>query len=134
MLSNTILAHYSPDLPLTLATDASSTGVGVVLSHVMPDGAEHPIQFASQTLNSTQRKWVQIDKEANAIIFGVKRFFQYLYGRRFVLFTDYKPLFQIFSPTKALPHLSYTLMQHYAIFYKVFNMILSTRILTFSQC
>ncbi|RVE41173.1 hypothetical protein evm_014177 [Chilo suppressalis] len=121
MLSDTVLAHYSPDLPLILATDASPTGVGAVLSHIMPDGTERPIHFASQTLNSSQRKWAQIDKEAYGIVFGVKRFFQYLYGRKFILHTDHKPLVQIFSPTKALPHLSAARMQHYAIFLQGFQ-------------
>lgn len=87
----------------------------------MPDGTERPIYFVSQTLNATQRKWAQIDKEAYAIIFGVKRFFQYLYGRKFVLYTDHKPLVQIFSPSKALPHLSAARMQHYAIFLQGFQ-------------
>ncbi|CAB3228715.1 unnamed protein product [Arctia plantaginis] len=121
MMSDTVLAHYSPDLPLIVATDASPTGVGAVLSHIMPDGTERPVMFASQTLNTTQRKWAQIDKEAYSIVFGVKRFFQFLYGRKFILFTDHKPLVQIFSPSKALPHLSAARMQHYAIFLQGFN-------------
>ena len=50
MCSDTVLAHYNPKLPLILATDSSSVGVGAVLSHVFPNGSEKPIQFASQTL------------------------------------------------------------------------------------
>lgn len=121
LISDTVLAHYAPDLPLVLATDASPTGVGAILSHIMPDGSERPIHYASQTLNCSQRKWAQIDKEAYAIIFGVKKFFQYLYGRKFILYTDHKPLLQIFSPSKALPQLSAVRMQHYAVYLQGFN-------------
>ncbi|XP_063825507.1 uncharacterized protein K02A2.6-like [Ostrinia nubilalis] len=121
MQSDTFLVHYSTKLPIILATDASPIGVGAVISHVMPDGTERPIQMASQTLSKTQRKWSQIDKEAYAIIFGVKKFFQYLYGRKFTLLSDNKPLVQIFAPNKPLPHMSAIRMQHYAIFLQTFN-------------
>lgn len=121
MASDKILVHYSPKLPLILATDASPIGVGAVISHKMPDGSEKPIQFASQTLNTCQRKWSQIDREAYAIIFGVKKFFDYLYGREFTLFTDNRPLTHILAPEKCLPVLSATRMQHYAVFLQGLN-------------
>ncbi|XP_053686469.1 uncharacterized protein K02A2.6-like [Sabethes cyaneus] len=103
-------------LPLVVATDASPYGVGAILSHLYPDGTEKPIQYALQTLNKTQQKYMQVDKEAYAIIFGVKKIYQYLYGRRFILVTDNKPVSQIFSPDKGLPALSAVRMQHYALF------------------
>ena len=37
LMSNTVLAHYDPKLPLRLAGDASAYGVGAVISHVCPD-------------------------------------------------------------------------------------------------
>ncbi|XP_045483761.1 uncharacterized protein K02A2.6-like [Harmonia axyridis] len=83
--SDRVLAHFDPQLTLILATDASPYAVGAVLSHVYPDGTERPIQFASQVLSTVQQKYSQIDKEAYSIIFGVKKFFYYLYGRRFTL-------------------------------------------------
>lgn len=119
--SKKVLVHFNPKLPLILTTDASSYGVGAVLSHRYPDGSERAIQFASQTLSKTQRKYSQIDKEAYAIVFGVKKFFQYLYGKRFTLLTDHRPLIQIFSPTASLPIYAAMRMQHYAIFLQGFS-------------
>lgn len=81
-LSNEILAHYNSKLPLILATDASPYGVGAVLSQSYPDGMEKVIQYASQTLSVTQQKYSQIDKEASSIIYGIKKFYQYLYGNK----------------------------------------------------
>lgn len=120
-VSNQVLAHFDPKLPIVLATDASSYGVGAVLSHAYPDGTERVIQYASQTLSGTQQKYVQIDKEAYSIIFGIKKFYQYLYGNRFTLVTDHRPLIHILSPNKSLPVYSVMRMQHYAIFLQGFN-------------
>ncbi|XP_058827953.1 uncharacterized protein K02A2.6-like [Topomyia yanbarensis] len=119
--SDRVLAHYDPKLPLVLATDASPYGVGAVLSHVYRDGMERPIQYASQTLNKSQQNYTQVDKEAYSIIFGVKKFYQYLYGRKFTLLTDNKPVSQILSPNKGLPMLSALRMQHYAVFLGSFD-------------
>lgn len=119
--SDLVLAHYDPREKLVLATDASPVGVGAVLSHIYKDGVERPIQFASQTLSPTQQRYSQIDREAYAIIFGIRKFYQYVYGRKFTLVTDNKPLSQIFAPDKGLPLMSATRMQHYAIFLESFD-------------
>jgi len=116
--SNEVLAYYDPKLPLILA---SPYGVGAVLSHIYPDGTEKAIQYASCTLTNTQKKYAQIDKEAYSIIFGIKKFYQYLYGNKFILYTDHRPLVHIFAPSKSLPVYSAMRMQHYALFLRGFN-------------
>lgn len=126
MQSDVVLAHYDPKLPLVLAVDASPTGVGAVLSHIV-NGVERPIQFASQTLSEVQQKYAHIDKEAYAIIYGVRKFYDYLYGNRFTLITDNRAVSQIFSPQKGLPVYSATRMQHYAIFLQQFSYNINCR-------
>ena len=59
--SEQVLTHYDPALPVRLARDASPTGIGAGLSHVMPDGSERPVAFASRSLTKTERKYAQID-------------------------------------------------------------------------
>lgn len=83
-----VLVHYSPQLPLILTTDASTVGVGAVLAHRTPDG-ERPIAYASRSLTAAERAYSQIDREALGIIFGVRKYHQFLYGREFILRTDH---------------------------------------------
>ena len=44
----------------------------------------------SSTLNVVEKQYSQLDKEAAAIMFGVKRFHQYLYGKKFSIVSDHK--------------------------------------------
>ncbi|XP_036324968.1 uncharacterized protein K02A2.6-like [Rhagoletis pomonella] len=110
-----LLSHFDDKLPIVLATDASSHGIGAVLSHRLHDGSEKPVAFASKTLDEHQKLYSQIEKEALSIIFGVKKFHQYLYGRTFTLLTDHKPLVTIFSPDKQLPVLTIQRLQRWAL-------------------
>lgn len=119
--SNRVLIHYDPTLPLTLATDASPVGIGAVLSHVLSDGTERPIAFASRTLTATEQKYSQIDKEALSIVWAVKKFYLYLKGRRFTLVTDHKPLVAMFSSKKGLPILTATRLLHYALILQAYQ-------------
>ena len=113
--SDSLLVHYDAKKPLKLACDVSSYGVGAVISHVLKNGQERPIAFASRTLNKSEQNYAQIEKEALSIIFGVKKFHQYLYGRKFVLETDHKLLVAILGPKSGIPTLAAARMQRWAV-------------------
>ena len=110
-----VLIHYDPELPLVLAADASPYKTGTVISHQLQDGSERPVAFASCTLMKGERNYAQVEKEALALIFGVKRFHQYLYGRRFLLITDHKLLTSILARKNGILPLAAVRMQHWAL-------------------
>jgi transposase InsO family protein len=109
-----LLIHYDPDKELELVCDASPYGVGAVLSQKI-NGKEQPVCFASRTLSETERKYSQVDKEALAIIFGVKKFHEYLFGRHFTIFSDHKPLMYLFGENKGIPRIVSARIQRWAL-------------------
>jgi hypothetical protein len=67
-----------------------------------------PIAFAEQNYS-------QIDKEAFALVWGVKKFHLYLFGRHFTLVTDHEQLTAIFNPEKVMPGMTVAWLQRYAL-------------------
>ena len=85
-----VLAYYDKEKPLTLQCDASKSGLGCTL---MQDG--RPIAYASKSLTQSEMNYAQIEKELFAILFGCKRFHQYVYGRKVIVETDHLPLVSV---------------------------------------
>ncbi len=121
LTSDKVLVHYDPQLSLTLACDASAYGIGAVLQHTMPNGEEHPIAYASRTLSPAEKKYSQIEKEALSVIYGVKKFHQYLWGRSFNLMTDHKPLVTLFGEHKHFPMMAAARIQRWAIILSAYD-------------
>ena len=85
------------------------------LSHRFPDGLDRPIAFASKSLAQAGKGYAQIDKEALAIQFGVRKFHQYLCGREFTVYTDHKPLITLLGEAKGVPVVASGRMQRWAL-------------------
>lgn len=121
LTSDNILVHFNPHLPIKLITDASDLGISAIICHVFENGLERPIAFASRLLSETELKYSILDKEACAIIYGLKKFFQYLYGNKFILACDNKALVHILSTDKQIPVLAANRLQRYALILQTFD-------------
>lgn len=97
LLSNDPILQY-PDFskPFVLTTDASNYAIGAVLSQG-PIGGDKPICYASRTLTNSETNYSTIEKELLAIVWATKYFRPYLFGRKFSIVTDHKPLTWIMS-------------------------------------
>lgn len=86
-----ILAYPDFSKQFILTTDASDFALGGVLSQ-MHDGKEHPICYASRTLNDHEVNYSTIEKELLAIVWTTKYFRPYIFGRKIKIQTDHRPL------------------------------------------
>ena len=128
MLSSAqLLVHFDPSLPLLLACDASAYGIGAVLAHRMPDGTEKPIGYASRALNSAERNYSQLEKEGLSCIFGIKKFYSYLFGHPFTLITDHKPLLGLLNEHKPPSQHASTRIRRWSLCLSMFEYTLHFR-------
>eukprot|EP00057_Strongylocentrotus_purpuratus_P029010 XP_011683484.1 PREDICTED: uncharacterized protein K02A2.6-like [Strongylocentrotus purpuratus] len=81
------LRYYNPSVPTVLEVDASLKGLGACLLQ-----NERPVAFASKSLSDAQSNYSNIERETLALVFGITRFHSYLFGNRFTVYTDHKPL------------------------------------------
>ena len=116
-----LLRYPNFDEPFIITTDASDIAVGAILSQGKI-GEDPPIAYASQVLNPAQENYSTTEKECFAIIYAVKQFRTYTYGRKFFLVTDHRPLQWLFSvkdPVSRLARWKITLADYnYEIIYK----------------
>lgn len=91
-----ILQYPDFDRPFILTTDASNYALGAVLSQG-EIGNDLPISYASKSLGKHDLNKPVIEKELLAIHWGINFFRPYLYGRKFIVVTDHRPLVSLFS-------------------------------------
>ena len=109
LLSVNVLVHYDTSKRIVLQCDASNDGLGTVLSHIMDDGSEPPVGFASRTLNSAEKNY------SAATMFGLRKFHKQIHGRHFEIITDHQPLVSLFSDLKQVPTTASLRIQRWAV-------------------
>jgi hypothetical protein len=71
LTSDCVMAHYTPEAQTELRVDASPVGLGAIL--MQSDGHEtRPVAYASRTLTDVERRYSQTEREALAVVWGVK--------------------------------------------------------------
>ena len=89
-----VLALPCDEAQTILDVDASDSGLGAVLSHVI-DGEEKPVAYASRTFSQAESKYCIARRELLGLIYGLKHFRQYCLGRHIIIRTDHAPLLSI---------------------------------------
>ena len=111
-----VLQSFTPGKLSVLTVDASDYGLGAVLEQ-----DEKPVIFISRRLSKSERNYAQTQKEALAIVWSLERLHKYLYGLKFVINTDHKPLQYILNPSSSLQKSTSAMIQRWAIKLAAYN-------------
>ena len=87
-----ILPYFDRNKETILETDESKKGFGAVILQ-----EEQPIYYALRALTSSEKNYQNLECESQAAVWGMEKFHYFLYGRKFILRTDQKPLVSIFQ-------------------------------------
>ncbi|KRX34720.1 Retrovirus-related Pol polyprotein from transposon, partial [Trichinella murrelli] len=115
-----VLAHPNFKIPFVVDTDATGDELGAVLSQIIA-GQERVAAFASCTLSKSERKYCATRREMLALVWELKQFRCFLYGRRFTVRTDhgslmwlrnFKPEGQVARWLEQLAELDFEVIHH----------------------
>jgi hypothetical protein len=93
---DTLLRFFDQNLDTKITCDASPNGLGATLEQKY-ENKWYPIAFSSRTLTASEQNYCQLEKETLSIVFSCKKYNQYIYGRKFIVENDHKPLKSIFN-------------------------------------
>ena len=91
LCSAPVLATPTAEGDFVLDVDASTYGAGAIL-HQYQKGVLRVIGYASRQFNTAERTYCTTRQELAAVVFGLKRFHQYLLGRRVLVRSDHAAL------------------------------------------
>lgn len=91
-----LLQYPKFDEEFIVTVDAAKYGVGAVLSQ-LTDGQDMPIAFPSKSFTKGELNKSTIEKEMTAIHFAITHFKPYLFGVKFLVRSDHRPLQYLFS-------------------------------------
>ena len=93
LTSDTVMAYFDNQKTTELVTDASPWGFSAIISQCTP-GKDDPriVAYVSRSLSPVETRYSQTEREALAIVWAIERLHIYLYGAKFNLYTDCKPM------------------------------------------
>jgi hypothetical protein len=91
LITEPVLAYSDFAREFIIFTDASNYGAGAFLSQ-MHEGKYRPIAYASQHFKKAELDSSTIEKEAAAVVFGIRIFRHYLQDKPFVIISGHRPL------------------------------------------
>ena len=93
-----LMQHFDPSLNTYIYVDAHKTGLSAVLKQGRDEEESRPVAVASRATTDTETRYPQLDLEALAIDFALRRFRFYIAGGpQIKIITDHKPLEAIFG-------------------------------------
>jgi hypothetical protein len=90
--SNAVLHFADETLPYYIACDSSQYAIGVCLFQKDKYGRNKYISFLSKTLTPSQQKWGVTRRELYAIVFAIRKYYEFIYAKKVTILCDHKAL------------------------------------------
>ena len=91
------LAYFNEKASTLLIVDASPVGLGAILAQEDSQGKQSVVALASRALTDVESRYSQTEREALAVVWAVEYFHLYVFGKKFTVISDHKPLEGIFN-------------------------------------
>ena len=114
-----ILAYPNFSLPFHLYTDASQTAIGYILGQTV-EGREVVIAYGGRELSLAEKRYSTTEREALAVVEGIKRYQPYFSSHKFFVHTDHGSLswlMNVKDPTGRLARWALQLQQYFISFH-----------------
>ncbi len=95
-----VYPKFGPGCTFILETDASTTGLGAVLSQEQDDGTVHPIAYASRSVDKHERKYGISKLETLGLVWAVRCFRPYILGHPCIVYTDHTACLSILNTAR----------------------------------
>jgi hypothetical protein len=83
---------YALIVDASIGTNSIEGGMGAILCQIEKNGKFHSISYASKQLIKHEKNYSPFLLEMNAVVWAMEYYQENLRGRRFILYTDHKPL------------------------------------------
>jgi len=116
-----LLRHYDVNAPMFIFVDAHVTGLSAILTQGPSIYATKAVALASRTTTTAEKNYSQLDLEATAIDFGLRKFRHILVGGPPVsIITDQQPLVSLWTSKRKPPsRIERILLRHQDINHRV---------------
>ena len=97
-----VMAYYDPKLPTRVYVDESPVGVASTLAQQHPSGdgtgkVWRPVDYTSRAKTTAEKGYGKVDGESLGVRHGILENRKYLYGTKFTVVVDHKPLVALYS-------------------------------------
>ena len=94
---------------------------------IVDEEIEKPVFYASSSLSTAERNYPNLHIEALVVVYAIKKFHKYVYGNKFTVYTDHRPLTSIFGKNSKMSSLIAARLQRFVYMVSMYDFEIKNR-------